>query len=67
LARLVETRRFFDLPARTEHATAGGDRFGYAITVEDGSRSHTVKVGEAAVPPPLRPLIEWLTAAARRA
>ena len=66
LTRLVEASRFFDLPGRIEHADSGGDRFGYAITIDDGSRSHTVEVDESAVPAALRPLIAWLTAAGRR-
>ena len=73
LMRLVEASRFFDLPGRIEQAMAdnasadtGNDRFRYAITIDDGSRSHTVEVAEAAVPAALGPLIAWLTAAARR-
>lgn len=66
LTRLVETSRFFDLPGRIEETDSSGDRFGYAITIDDGSRSHTVQVSEAAAPAALRPLIGWLTAAARR-
>jgi nitrogen-specific signal transduction histidine kinase len=66
LTRLIEASRFFDLPDRIEEANSSGDRFGYAITIDEGSRSHTVQISEAAVPAALRPLIGWLTAAARR-
>lgn len=66
LTRLVEASRFFDLPGRIEEPTASPDRFAYAITIDDGSRSHTVQVSEAAAPAPLRPLLGWLAAAARR-
>lgn len=66
LTRLVEGSRFFDLPGRIEEADSHGDRFGYVIAIDDGSRSHTVHVSEAAAPAALRPLIGWLTAAARR-
>ena len=66
LTRLVEASGFFDLPGRIEEADSGGDRFGYAIAIDEGSRSHAVQVAEAAAPAALRPLIGWLTAAARR-
>ena len=66
LTRLVEACRFFDLPGRIEQADTGNDRLRYAITIDDGSRSHTVQVDEAALPAALRPLVAWLTAAARR-
>ena len=66
LTRLVEASGFFDLPGRIEQADSGNDRFRYAITIDDGSRSHTVEVDEAAVPAALSPLMAWLTAAARQ-
>jgi hypothetical protein len=43
----------------------GGDRFQYTLTVHTPERQHTVQVHEAAVPSPLRPLLQWLTSAAR--
>ena len=61
LTRLVDASRFFDLPGRIDHADTDGDRFRYAITIDDGLRSHTVEVAEAAVPAALRPLVAWLT------
>jgi hypothetical protein len=62
LTRLVDHSRFFELPARVAHFDMGSDRFHYAITIDDGVRSHTVEVGEAAMPAKLRPLMAWLTA-----
>jgi hypothetical protein len=38
----------------------GGGAFRYDITVTDGDRTHHVVLAEEAVPPPLRPLIDWL-------
>ena len=67
LTRLVEASRFFDLAHDTSGAPAGADRFTYRITIDDGRRSHTVHVGESTAPESLRPLIHWLTDAARRA
>ena len=69
LKRLVEASGFLDLPARIDavaSAGSGGDRFNYTITVDDGPRSQTVQVSEAAAPPALRALIGWLAQAARR-
>ena len=66
LTQLVEASGFFDLPGRIDAADTSGDRFVYTIAIDDGSRSHGVQVSEAATPAALRPLIAWLTAAARR-
>ena len=65
LEQLVADSDFFELPDGGDDG-ASGDRFEYAITIEAGSGAHTVRLGEAAVPPRLRPLIEWLTQRARR-
>jgi hypothetical protein len=66
LTRLVEASNFFALPARIDAEGAAGDRFTYTITIDDGSRSHTVQVSDAAAPAALRPLIGWLMQATRR-
>jgi len=42
LTRLVDASGFFALPARIDADGAVGDRFTYTITIDDGSRSHTV-------------------------
>ncbi|WP_416666370.1 protealysin inhibitor emfourin [Egbenema bharatensis] len=65
LHRLVEAARFFDLPAQMNDLPQP-DRFYYKVTVWQGDRQHTVRVGESAVPPPLYPLLDWLMEAARR-
>ncbi len=66
LERLVQAARFFELPAEIGGPAEGADQFVYRLTVESTDRSHTVEVGESAVPETLRPLIDWLTAAARK-
>jgi hypothetical protein len=66
LRALVEASGFFSASGRIGNADPGGDRFTYVIAIVDGSRSHAVQVSEPAAPPALRPLIAWLTAAARR-
>lgn len=57
--RLIDAADFFRLPDSVE-SEAQPDRFQYYITVEAGDRSHSVEVGEANIPPRLRPLLEWL-------
>jgi hypothetical protein len=65
LQQLVEAAHFFELP-KVFPATPQPDRFQYQISVEESGRSRSVSVGETAVPPSLRPLINWLMEAARR-
>ena len=64
--QLVDDASFFALPARLTTAKPGADRFHYRITVRSPERTHTVDVAEGAAPSTLRPLIDWLTAAARK-
>ena len=66
LIRLVENAGFFDLPGKIAGPPGGADRFQYRLTVEWSQRRHTVEVAEAAVPAALQPLIQRLTALARR-
>ncbi|MBP1595135.1 MAG: hypothetical protein H6Q05_512 [Acidobacteria bacterium] len=66
LEKLLEDCRFFRLPVRLEEAAPSPDRFLYKLTVESRNCVHTVHAGEGAVPAEMRPLLEWLTAAARR-
>ena len=63
--QLVADSRFFDLPGSPDPA-GGVDRFVYRIAIDDGAHTHMVDVGETAASPELRPLIQWLTTAARR-
>ena len=67
LAALVAGAGFFDLPAVMTETVPSADRFRYRLTVETPEQSHTVTVDEGAVPDALRPLLDWLTAAARQA
>lgn len=64
LRLLVDTANFFSLPA-TINSNTQADRFQYQITVEDNGQKHTVVVSEQAAPGTLKPLLEWLMAAAR--
>ena len=66
LRKLLEESHFFDLPLRLEALTARPDRFQYRLTVENDNCIHTVQASEDAVPPEMRPLLDWLTATARQ-
>ena len=57
LSALVDAAHFFSLPEKIQSAGPGADRFQYRITVETSGKSHTVDVGESAVPDSLQPLI----------
>lgn len=63
--QLVEAADFFNLPATL--VSPQPDRFQYQITIAQPTKQHTVTVGEASMPGTLRPLIDWLTTAARQA
>src|SRR5262249_26450737 len=65
LEQLIATADFFSLPERLASESPGADRFQYRVTVEWGDRRHSVVVEEAASLPALRPLLDWLTRAAR--
>jgi hypothetical protein len=67
LQRLVERAGFFDLPATIADTTPVADQFVYRVTVEADARSHTVETSEGAAPSTLRPLLDWLNRATRRA
>jgi hypothetical protein len=64
---LVEDAGFFALPSEIRSTEPGADRFQYKITVESENRTHTVQVDEAAVPPRLQPVLDWLKNSARPA
>jgi hypothetical protein len=66
LRQLVDAADFFRLPKTITSKSPQPDRFQYQLTLEDKGKQHTVEVGEQAVPGTLRPLLEWLMAAARR-
>ena len=66
LHKLLRESRFFELPLRMEAPVSRPDRFQYRLTVEKDNCIHTVQASEDAIPPEMRPLVEWLTAAARQ-
>ena len=66
LRKLLEESRFFELPLRLEGPVSRPDRFKYRLTVENNNCIHTVQASEEAIPPTMRPLLDWLTATARQ-
>ncbi len=64
LSQMVEDAGFFDLstPLRSP---GGADQFIYQVTIEEGSRSHTIETGDGAAPASLRLLLRELTIRAR--
>jgi hypothetical protein len=66
LRQLVDAADFFRLPPTITTRAVQPDRFQYRLTVEDNGKQHTVEVGEQAVPGTLRPLLDWITTAARQ-
>jgi|ERR1700722_1606781 hypothetical protein len=65
VAGLVEAAGFSDLPPVIRSTEPGGDQFQYKVTVEGDHGSHTVQVDEAAVPPSLQPVLNWVKNSAR--
>ena len=63
---LIEAAGLFQLPESIDSPGGGADRFMYKLTVDVDGHSHSVEVGEAAVPSGLRPLLDRLTSTARR-
>ena len=53
--------------AETAHEGPQRDRFQYTVTIETSEGSHTLTVGEAEAPVPLRRLIDWVTSTAKLA
>ena len=64
MRQLVDAADLFRLPSTITSRTTQPDRFQYRLTLEDNGKQHTVEVGEQAVPGTLRPLLEWIMAAA---
>ncbi len=60
LKQLLEKSRFFDLPETLDSTQPGADFFFYTVTVEDERGKHTVQATDAAIPAPMRPLLEFL-------
>src|ERR1700758_5456815 len=65
VANLVAGAGFYELPSEIRSNAPGADRFQYKITVESERGTHMVQVDEAAVPPRLQPLLDWLKSFAR--
>jgi hypothetical protein len=61
LRELLDQSGFFRLPEKLISKSSGADRFYYKITVESDTGIHTVEAAEAAIPPHLRTLLDWLT------
>jgi hypothetical protein len=57
---LIESAGFFNLPEKFPKPKSGADYFTYSLTVEDGTRSHSVEVSEPSAPESLRPLIRYI-------
>jgi hypothetical protein len=66
LRDLIHAASFFDLPIKSQKAPSGADRFQYKLMVEIDNRRHAIEIDESAVPPSLRPLLNWLTEKAKR-
>ena len=63
LKRRVEEARFFDLPAQPGEPLRGAaDYRRYTVTVEEGGRSHTVRLADPIEDPDLQRLISALDA-----
>jgi hypothetical protein len=67
LLEMVESARFFELPASIPSPKAGVDRFNYKLTIEAKEQSHTVEFNEADAPEQLAPLIKRVTLLGRSA
>lgn len=66
LKKLLQESRFFELPLRLDTPAPRPDRFQYRLTIENNNCVHTVQASEDAMPPEMRPLLDWLTATARQ-
>ena len=66
LHRLLQQSHFFDLPLNLEARTSRPDLFQYRLIIEDDNCVHTLQASEDAIPAEMRPLLDWLTAAARQ-
>jgi hypothetical protein len=61
LQKLVDTARFFDLPAASAALPKGAaDYRQYTITIQDGRRRHTVRLTDPVEDPNLAALIDFL-------
>jgi hypothetical protein len=65
LREVVRQAGFFGLPGRISSSGPGADRFHYRVTVESESDTHTVDMDESAVPPSVRPLLDFFSIPAK--
>ncbi len=61
----LDNAHFFELPSQLTGESGGADRFQYEITVEEGSKRHTIAAGENALPGHVQPLVQHLERLAR--
>lgn len=66
LSELLAKARFFELPSKLAAPSPGADRFQYKLTVESESEVRSVEASDGAIPPELRPLLDWLTRFVRK-
>ena len=66
LRQWVEETDFFNLPGKIISRSPQPDRFQYELRLEEKGRQHTVTMSEEAMPPKLKPLIQWLMEKARQ-
>ena len=67
LRQLVEETDFFNLPGKIISRSPQPDRFQYELKLEEKGRQNTVTVSEEAMPPKLKPLVNWLMEKSRQA
>jgi len=60
LQKLIEDSDFFNVPANLAMQSTP-DEFLYTVTVDDGDKSHTVRVTDTTMPPSLLRLVKELT------
>ena len=66
--RLVGAARFFARPAVVGATTRGpADARQYTVTIEEGGRSHTVRITDPPKDPELRELLDYLKAKVKEA
>ena len=60
LQKLIDEADFFNVPENLA-ARSSADEFQYKITLDDGSKSHTVRTSDTTMPKSLLPLVKELT------
>ena len=67
LRRLISDGDLFRWPERLKSSRPQPDRFQFCLVLEEGARSKRLLMDESAVPPEVRPLLDYLLAAAMKA